>query len=209
MFNDYYLSVDGEKTGPYTTKELMDMGLEIHSKILTPSADTWQDASELPEFFEYFEAAGYYFPTEDNLASFWRRLLAYVIDYVLISVFISLYASGYILRIQAITLKPTPSDADISVLTQFTLYYFLVYCLYHTLCESTPLRGSLGKKLCKAVVVDADGRRLGVGRAMIRNFSKIISFTAFGIGFLNILWNGHRQAWHDMIAKTYVIKRDK
>ncbi|AMR31478.1 hypothetical protein A0256_08590 [Mucilaginibacter sp. PAMC 26640] len=208
MFNEYYLLANGEKTGPYTTQELMKMDLEIHAQILAPGTDTWQDASDLPEFFEYFQRAGYHFPTEDNLASFGRRLLAYLIDYVFLSVLMGVIASGYILRIQAVTQKAAPSDADVMVLMQFTFFYFIIYSLYHTLCESTPMRGSIGKKLCKLAVVDADGRRLSVGRALIRNFAKWVSFAAFGIGFLNILWNDRRQAWQDMLAKTYVIKQD-
>lgn len=208
MFNEYYLLVDGEKTGPYTTQELMDMDLEIHSQIWAPGEDSWQDAADLPEFFEHFEAAGYYFPTEDNLASFWMRLLAYLIDYIFLSILMGLVASGYILQVQAITLKTTPpTEADIAVLMQFMFFYFLFYSLYHTLCESTPMRGSIGKKLCKLAVVDADGRRLSVGRALIRNFTKWVSYFVFGLGFLNIIWNERKQGWHDMLAKTYVIKR--
>jgi hypothetical protein len=61
--------------------------------VLSPKADDWQRASDLPEFFEYFEAKGVYFPTEDNLATFWWRLLAYLIDSVLISLLISIFAS--------------------------------------------------------------------------------------------------------------------
>lgn len=208
MFNEYYLLENGEKTGPFTTQELMKMDLEIRSQIQTPSSDTWQDASDLPEFFEYFDSRGYYFPTEDNLASFWSRLLAYVIDSFILAICISLFASEQLMKLATTVLDRSQNpQAEIERL-KFNGLLFLLLALYNTLCEATPMRGSIGKKLCRIVVVDADGQRLSVGRALLRNFSKIASSLAFGIGYLNILWNGRRQGWHDMIAKTYVIKRE-
>src|SRR5579862_4407107 len=94
MGNDYYILEDGEQKGPFTFDELIDMGLNIHTRVLSPLADGWQDACDLPEFYRYFEGKGIYFPTEDNLASFWWRLAAYIIDTVILTVLFE-----YLLRI--------------------------------------------------------------------------------------------------------------
>src|ERR1700761_1612262 len=85
MDNLYYLQEDGEQTGPFTFDEIIEKEPDIHTRVLSPITNSWEDACDLPEFFDYFEANGVYFPTEDNLASFWWRLLAYVIDYAILS----------------------------------------------------------------------------------------------------------------------------
>jgi uncharacterized RDD family membrane protein YckC len=91
---------------------------------------------------------------------------------------------------------------------KLNLIGFSVSVIYNTLFEATPMRGSIGKKLCKMAVVDADGKGLSLGKAFIRNLSKFISGAALCIGYLNILWDEHRQGWHDQIARTYVIRQE-
>ena len=76
MTDNYYILQDGEKTGPFTYGELMDMGLDVNTRIVSETGSDWQNAADIPDFFEYFEARGHAFPTEDNLATFWVRLLA-------------------------------------------------------------------------------------------------------------------------------------
>jgi len=66
MNDEYYILEDGEKVGPFSFDELTARGVDIDSSILVPGSDTWQNASYLPEFSEYFEAQGFYFPTEGN-----------------------------------------------------------------------------------------------------------------------------------------------
>jgi uncharacterized RDD family membrane protein YckC len=207
MTDSYFIFKNNQEEGPFTLEEVMETGLDVDTIVLSPLADDWQRASDLPEFFEYFEAKGIYFPTEDNLATFWWRLLAYLIDSVLISLLISIFASGYLLATIA-AMEPDTTEAKI-VRLKFNLVIFVISAIYNSVCEATPMRGSIGKKLCKLVVVDADGRGLSLGRALVRNFTKFLSSIVLGIGYLNILWSEHRQAWHDQIAKTYVITRNQ
>jgi hypothetical protein len=96
MNNQYYILVDNEQSGPFSYDELTEMELDVHTRVLSPLADTWQDACDLPEFYPYFESRGIYLPTGDNLASFGWRFLAYVIDYVILS-----FLLNFILRFLA------------------------------------------------------------------------------------------------------------
>lgn len=209
MMNDtYYILDNGQQTGPYTLKELFELDLDVDTMVLTPGNEEGQEASYIPELFEYFEARGIYFPTEGNLANFWVRLLAYFLDLFIISIVLSLVAQDYVLELSKSFNIENPNQAQAIERLKFSMALYVLLALYNTLCESTPMRGSIGKKLCRLAVVDADGRRLGVGRALLRNFFKILSSLPLNIGFLPILWNERRQAWHDRIAKTYVIRRD-
>ncbi|MEO7211241.1 RDD family protein [Mucilaginibacter sp.] len=208
MNDSYYILVKDEQTGPYTLKEMLEQDLDVNTMVLTPGSEEWQEASYVPELFEYFEEQGIYFPTEGNLANFWIRLLAYVIDLFLLSIALSFIARDYVIELSKSFNIENPTPAQSIERFKFSLALFVLLALYSTLCESTPMRGSIGKKLCKLAVVDADGRRLSVGRALLRNFAKILSSLPLNIGFLPILWNERRQGWHDMIAKTYIIRRE-
>jgi uncharacterized RDD family membrane protein YckC len=207
--NNYYLFNNEQEEGPYTLEEMLDMNLDVDTMVLSPVAGDWQRASDLPEFFHYFEAKGVYFPTEDNLASFWWRLLAYVIDAIIVSVLLSFFASTFIIAMYKEMEGNAVTNEALLARLKFNLIVFVVSAVYHSIFEATPMRGSIGKRICKLAVVDADGRRLSILKALVRNFSKLLSSIVFGIGYLTILWDDHRQAWHDKIAKTYIIIRNQ
>ena len=208
MINSYFILKDGEEAGPYTLYELMDTGVEVHTMVLSPLADDWQEACDLPEFHQYFENTGLYFPTADNMAGFWWRLLAYIIDYI-----INILALGAIGALLAVILPIlgisgffTSDDKTMTKLI-INLIALLFTISYNSVCEASPMRGSVGKLLLKISVVDVDGRRITFGKAFSRNIGKIASGIVIGIGYFNILWDDHKQAWHDQWAKTYVIRR--
>lgn len=56
--------------------------------------------------------------------------------------------------------------------------------LLHTLIESTPLRGSLGKYLLKLQIVTTTRRRVGIRKLFLRNIGK---FSCLAIGLLPII----------------------
>jgi uncharacterized RDD family membrane protein YckC len=67
---------------------------------------------------------------------------------------------------------------------------------------------SLGGRLANVKVVDDDGRAIGVWRALGRNlFAIFISGPFFYLGFLWVIWDRQKQAWHDSIFRTHVIRR--
>jgi uncharacterized RDD family membrane protein YckC len=42
--------------------------------------------------------------------------------------------------------------------------------------------------------------------ALVRGLSSVFSLVVLGIGCFWILWDPERQAWHDKIAGTYVVR---
>jgi uncharacterized RDD family membrane protein YckC len=209
MTDGYFILENGEQTGPFTFGELTDMGLDLHTRVLSPNADTWQDACDLPEFYEYFLAEGYHFPTEDNLASFWWRLLAFILDYVIVSVvfglaFTILASRGALPRMQSIDdfLKLSSSQ-----LLTMRIVIFGTLIIYNAIGEASGMKGSLGKKICGIVVVNTDGEGLSFGIALVRSIGKVVSiFVIWGLGTLSIFFTDNRQSLHDLVARTYVVK---
>jgi uncharacterized RDD family membrane protein YckC len=209
MTDSYFVFKNNQEEGPFTLEEVMETGLDVDTMVLSPLADDWQRASDLPEFFEYFEAKGIYFPTEDNLAGFGWRLLAYIADTIIISYPLSFIRPANFMEAYNRAIQSTATADDMVILLKFQFISFLLVVVYHAICEFSQLQGSLGKKLFRLVVVDTEGRRLSLGRALLRNLGKFISASVFLIGYLVVLWDDRKQAWHDKWTKSYVLIRNR
>jgi uncharacterized RDD family membrane protein YckC len=205
MINEYYILRGGQQDGPYTHTELMDVGLGPDELVLSPIADDWQQAADLPEFQEYFRSIGIFQPDERNVANFWWRLLAYIIDYALLFVATTI-GTVVILLIKKMLFHNINEETEDSRYLPM-LISVLSWILYNAVFEATKLQASIGKIVCKMIVVDARGQRLDFSKALARNFGKILSSLLCGVGFLTVLWSPMHQAWHDQMAKTYVIKK--
>jgi uncharacterized RDD family membrane protein YckC len=63
-----------------------------------------------------------------------------------------------------------------------------------------------GGMLCQLRVIRTDGRALDFPESLVRGLTGILSLAVVGLGFLWILRDPERQAWHDRVAGTYVVK---
>jgi len=79
--------------------------------------------------------------------------------------------------------------------------------LYYALLESSAWQATLGKKALGLEVTDLEGRRISFGRATGRFFAKMISALILWIGFIMAGFTEKKQALHDMIAGTLVIRK--
>ena len=68
---------------------------------------------------------------------------------------------------------------------------------------------TVGGIICQLRVVRVDGAPLTFADALVRGLSSIFSLVVAGLGCLWILKDPDRQAWHDKIAGTYVVKVPK
>ena len=69
------------------------------------------------------------------------------------------------------------------------------------------LRGTtIGGSLCRLQVVRADGRPLEWASSVVRALSCLLSMVVLGLGFIWIALDPERQAWHDKIAGTIVVR---
>ena len=80
------------------------------------------------------------------------------------------------------------------------VWEFLYFAYQWSLSGKTIGMAVLGIK-----VVQADGSPIGGRQAVIRTLTLPLSIIAFGLGFLGILTNRRRYAWHDRFAKTAVV----
>lgn len=138
-------------------------------------------------------------------AGFWRRVLAFVIDYALCILLLWL-----VLTSLTYTILIPLSQAGIDLFENIyqvemssTILSYSVYWLYFSLFESSKWQATPGKRLCKLKVTDTNGNRLSFLRASGRYWSMLI---LGGLGFLMAAFTARNQALHDKIARTLVLE---
>ena len=204
MNDEYYILEGEEQVGPFSFDELITRDIDIHTSILAPGANKWQYASELPELYEYFEAKDIYFPTLDNLASAGWRTLAFIVDYLLLSVIVEVIA----LQLGWVKLPTTGKFVlpEQDIMFKMQLVFYAVYLTYNVLFELTGWKATIGKKICGLRVIDVNGEKISILQSLGRNVGAILSIALTMVPFLSIFGSEYKQQWYDNLAKTYMIK---
>jgi uncharacterized RDD family membrane protein YckC len=131
---------------------------------------------------------------------FWIRVVAYIIDAILVNIVLGLLTA--ITGLRLIIYRAT----DHFDLLLPTLTPLVVSWLYFALMESSERGATIGKMAVGLRVVTDQGRRLSFANATGRYFAKFISALILGIGFIMIAFTERKRGLHDMIASTLVVK---
>ncbi len=140
-------------------------------------------------------------------AGFLRRLVAFVIDGILVSIVASALALS-LFGFDSLTAWQEFSQNDPAAIPNLLLNQGLpvVWTLaFWQVWQATP-----GKLLLDCRIVDA--RTLGkpsFGQFVIRYLGYFLSGLALGLGFLWIVFDKRKQGWHDKLARTLVILEDE
>lgn len=139
-------------------------------------------------------------PTEPVYAGFGRRLLATIIDTVLI-LLITLpltylvYGEGFLYSEEFIL-----GGAD--VLINYLLPFALVMAFW-VYKSATPGKMVMGIKIIDAVT----GEKPSIGQYVGRYFAYFLSAIVFLLGYFWVIWDKKKQGWHDKLAKTLVVRK--
>ena len=148
-------------------------------------------------------------------AGFGIRLLAWLIDLLVLLFFlrfiIALISDFFITFIFIYVSIVSADSSIVRFLSDFIGVFigFSVTLLYFTLFWSSKFQGTPGKIVLGLKIVDVNGNKISYFTALIRYISTIISSLLLGIGYLLIIFDGKKQALHDKLASTYVIKVKK
>ncbi len=138
-------------------------------------------------------------------AGFWLRFLAYLLDYLLIWIAQTILLAGaWGLGFFVLAGHP-PSRAYLHLAQPIVLWIGI--WLYFGLMESSAWQGTVGKQLVGLKVTDLNGRRIGFGQAMGRNLGKVLSAFILMIGFIMAGFTERKQALHDLLAKTLIVRK--
>lgn len=145
-----------------------------------------------------------------HYAGFWIRLVALMIDGILLAVVANLIEIPLALRF----IPPPPSadpavalrqlSASLGLIGIQTLISLAIACAYETYFVST--RGAtIGKMALNLKIVRADGSAVSRGLSFGRYFARWISQFTLGIGYIMAGFDDQKRALHDRICETRVI----
>jgi uncharacterized RDD family membrane protein YckC len=145
-------------------------------------------------------------------AGFWLRFVAYIIDaFILCLVAVPFFVLvGGVAVLQGVAAGRSPDEflpAMMGTVLAFEFGALGGVWLYYALFECSSWQGTPGKKFLGLYVTDANGQRISFGRATGRYFAKMISGMTFLIGYMMAGFTARKQALHDMIANTLVLRR--
>jgi uncharacterized RDD family membrane protein YckC len=149
-----------------------------------------------------------------NYAGFGRRLLAYFVDggilFFINSVIQNAYKPNFFKSIiNAESLEQMEMIQNSSSYGSLTWIGFALSLLYMVIFWVHYDGATPGKRLMAIKITKDDGSKVDYPAAIIRYLSELISFVFLGLGVLWIIWDKRKQAWHDKIAKTIVVKTEK
>ena len=91
--------------------------------------------------------------------------------------------------------------SDVSVVVVLLLIW-----LYFSVLESSPRQATLGKMAMRLIVTDVAGEQVSFVGATKRHWAKLLSAIPLGIGFVLAEVSPKKQALHDLIAGTVVVR---
>lgn len=123
--------------------------------------------------------------TREDYGGYWRRNFANSLDGLFLSIAFAMV-----------------SFAPVGAITILEILIFLTYMIWFKLTYgATP-----GYQLLGIKIVSIDGAELSLKQIVIRLISTFFSALLLGLGYLWIVFDENRQAWHDKTAGTYVIR---
>jgi uncharacterized RDD family membrane protein YckC len=149
-------------------------------------------------------------------AGFWLRFVALIIDGIILLFARRLLFLPFGLQtgmsMAGIFRRRQPQDFSqlvpmIGLAFRIFVITAVMTWLYSSLMESSTWQATLGKKALGLTVTDLEGRRISFGRATGRYFAKYVSKITLGIGYIMAGFTAKKQALHDMIAGTLVLRK--
>jgi uncharacterized RDD family membrane protein YckC len=139
---------------------------------------------------------------------FWIRVVAAIIDFLIIRVIVFPFKAVFGLGSLALHASGLHGGLSLpylifggGVLAGITLF---AGWLYEALMESSSYQATLGKMIFGMKVTDLYGNRISFARATGRHFAKILSGLILCIGFIMVGFTERKQGLHDVVAGTLV-----
>lgn len=138
-----------------------------------------------------------------SYAGFWIRFGAAFIDGLIMYVIqmaITLAFFG------SMMMQPENFQSGLGPILTYYLIIVGLNLVYFAVMESSSYQATFGKRALGLKVVTLNNERLSFGNAIGRYLAKIPSAMILLIGYMMAGWTEKKQALHDMIAGTYVVK---
>ena len=121
-----------------------------------------------------------------QFAGFWRRFAAAFIDGLIIGVLPNI----------VINTGHGSTNNSLSFILGFAYSIWML----------TNYQATVGMMVLKIKIEKETGGKVTYKDTILRYFAGILSAVALFIGYLWMIWNPKKQTWHDILAKTVVVK---
>ena len=148
-----------------------------------------------------------FYPAQDMVyVGFGGRVLAYLLDAVVMGVVtFAVYAIFGISIMQMSTMPPAEAAALAPKMQTANVINWII-CLSYMVGMITACGATLGKMALGYKIVKTDGSTVGVGTAIVRTILETILGGICGLTYLAVAFSKTKQAWHDSLAGTVVIR---
>lgn len=220
---NWYYSIGGRQVGPVPRSEVQRaaqaMTLSPTDLVWAEGMADWVPAGSVQDFFPAGAAnlpghpaqmINYYTPNRGPVyASFWIRFCAVFLDGIITAVVGAIVGGtmgamiGGVMGAQGSSLSAINDVVEVVA----RILGLVVGWLYEALMTSSSTQGTLGKMAVGIKVTDLSSERISFGRATGRHFAKFVSVLILLIGYLMQPFTERRQALHDLMAGTLVLKK--
>ncbi len=145
---------------------------------------------------------GDYHVLQGRSAGFVTRLLAYLADLAVVAGVLAI--GGWLAVLVDTVMERMGLDPNIDVATIYVFMIPWIIGLYFVMLWALTGR-TIGKWFMGLKIIDADGNPPTIGRSIVRFLGYGLSALAFWVGYAWVIIDDERQAWHDHMAKTWVV----
>ncbi len=161
-------------------------------------------------------------------AGFWIRLLAFIIDIILVFTAI-FFITPYLLELVKGTIPLLPPAPYVNTLIPseylifidpqmrgevlwfpvlLYLYQSIIGLSYYAFFTSSSMNGTIGKWIFGIVVVNEFNEAIGIVQSVMRYWAYLFSAIPLFIGFIVIAFDKEKRGFHDRICGTRVIHKN-
>lgn len=142
-----------------------------------------------------------------EFGGFWSRLIASFIDFSIL--FILFLGIGRLIGLNTDEAMEVVSGLNVGMdLAQEQSLFYILTIAYYIILPATPLRATFGKLVMRLQIVNVQGNRISLLRSTGRYLASFVSSVILFAGFLLIIFHPEKRGLHDLMANTYVMKRD-
>jgi uncharacterized RDD family membrane protein YckC len=216
---NWYVQGPAQADGPFTGYVLKDKiakrEIGAETNIAELGANEWQRLADVPAFAALLPpalpdaaaavAAGV------EYAGFWIRLLAYIIDVIVLELFslaigavlgIALAAGGMLHKVQPVTGADAIPHAFVAF---FWIIGFALTIGYNVYFNSGTWQATPGKRLLGLHLVTLTGEPVSPWLAFGRWLAYLLDGLTLYVGFMMIGWTREKTGLHDIICGTRVV----
>jgi uncharacterized RDD family membrane protein YckC len=146
-------------------------------------------------------------PHAPRYGGLFRRGLALLVDFFIVALLAAVMSALAFLGYKVGLAAHQRAISELTLMPLFTLLTaagtFLAmsyFVLFHGMEGKT-----IGKWCLKLRVVGADNERIGYRRACLR-WIATVALAPLLLSFLWVFWNREKRAWHDYLARTWVVR---